>query len=243
MWRILCYHAIPDRSVKQFGEQLRWLKSNGFRFCTVADGVRRRLAMDTDRWLSISFDDGDATVVSNALRQLQIHAIPATLYLTSDYVCSGKVYHASVSSRALSWNQIAEWVVAGYEVGSHTHTHARLSECKPQQIEYEVSVSKQMIEDKLGIEAESFAFPWGQYSAPVVYQIQALGLYRSLATIDRGTMRQFGTLLRRDLIEPNWSLLQVYAYLLWGDSLLYGMHRTLARKTVEMPEEQPASQA
>jgi peptidoglycan/xylan/chitin deacetylase (PgdA/CDA1 family) len=61
----------------------------------------------------------------------------------------------------MSWDQAAELVASGMDVGSHTHTHPVLSSLNEGDQERELAVSKETLEDRLGISVTSLAYPVG----------------------------------------------------------------------------------
>jgi peptidoglycan/xylan/chitin deacetylase (PgdA/CDA1 family) len=156
---------------------------------------------------TVTFDYGDTSAVEVAQPVLAGLGIPACLYLVTDYVAKGHTYRDTSPRPALSWKQIEAWLAAGHELGSHSHTHAPLSRCHPSRVEQELVLSKQIIENHAGVAPRHFSFPWGQWSAAVCAIAGTLGLYETLATIDRGANRAGPAplLLRRDVVDPGWS--------------------------------------
>ena len=65
-WRILTYHGIEPCNANSFRDQLRFLITCGYRFCTVTEALDKFHSGASGLWASIAFDDGDATVWSVA---------------------------------------------------------------------------------------------------------------------------------------------------------------------------------
>jgi len=64
--------------------------------------------------------------------------------------------------RPASWEDLRELVAMGHTVGSHTMNHARLSKIiSPKELEREIIGSVDMIEDKLQVKIDTFAYPFG----------------------------------------------------------------------------------
>lgn len=65
----------------------------------------------------------------------------------------------------MSWEQAREMSSSGMEMGSHTHTHRILSKLSPDEQLEELSTSKRIIEQQLGKEVVSLAYPRGKRDA------------------------------------------------------------------------------
>ncbi len=61
----------------------------------------------------------------------------------------------------MTWSDIRELQAEGIHFGSHTVTHPDLRSLGPDQLEYELGRSKEVLEDRLGLPIESFAYPHG----------------------------------------------------------------------------------
>jgi peptidoglycan/xylan/chitin deacetylase (PgdA/CDA1 family) len=65
------------------------------------------------------------------------------------------------SRRFLNWDEAREMIRGGMAIGSHTHTHAVLSQLEPNQQYEELSKSRAILKEQLGIEADVLAYPVG----------------------------------------------------------------------------------
>jgi peptidoglycan/xylan/chitin deacetylase (PgdA/CDA1 family) len=61
----------------------------------------------------------------------------------------------------LSWSEVREMQGQGIRFGSHTMSHPVLSTLTPERMCWEISGSKKVIEDQLGIDVSAFAYPNG----------------------------------------------------------------------------------
>lgn len=106
----------------------------------------------------VTFDDGTTDFVEHALPVLAAHSVPATIYLATDHVERGVDFvHGG---RPLSWDSLRDALSTGLvTIGSHTHTHALLDRLPPDAAEDELRRSCELIEDRLGVVAEHFAYP------------------------------------------------------------------------------------
>lgn len=84
--------------------------------------------------------------------------------------------------RCMSWAMLCEMQRAGMTIGSHTSTHAILTnECEEKVFE-EAMGSRSTAEQACGAKIEHFAYPDGRFNAAVVRAVAAAG-YRSAYTI------------------------------------------------------------
>jgi len=61
----------------------------------------------------------------------------------------------------LDWNQAAELVQAGWEIGSHGMTHRDLTRLSDSDLETELALSKAIIERRLGVQVKLISYPFG----------------------------------------------------------------------------------
>jgi peptidoglycan/xylan/chitin deacetylase (PgdA/CDA1 family) len=113
----------------------------------------------------ITFDDGTADFVEEALPILVRHQVPATLYVATDFVERGRPFPGCVTP--LSWSALADAVSTGLvTVGSHTDTHALLDRLPAAAVDGELDRSITLIGDRLGVEPRHFAFPKALAGSP-----------------------------------------------------------------------------
>lgn len=62
----------------------------------------------------------------------------------------------------VTWDQLSEMHDNGIEIGAHTQTHPVLSRVPREALESEIAGSKQLIEERLGMQVRSFCYPNGQ---------------------------------------------------------------------------------
>lgn len=116
--------------------------------------------------LAVTFDDGTADFAEHVLPVLVRTGVPVTLYVATDFVERGRSFPHD--GRPLSWAALADAVSTGLvTVGSHTHTHALLDRLPVEQVEDELDRSVKLIEDRLGVAAEHFAYPKALLGSPL----------------------------------------------------------------------------
>jgi peptidoglycan/xylan/chitin deacetylase (PgdA/CDA1 family) len=82
----------------------------------------------------------------------------------------------------MSWDELGGLADRGWEVGSHTCSHPRLTQTDDALLAGELRQSKKRCEEALGGECTSLAYPYGDHDARVVAATGAAG-YRFAATL------------------------------------------------------------
>jgi peptidoglycan/xylan/chitin deacetylase (PgdA/CDA1 family) len=191
---ILCYHQFADSCESNlcmptdvFDRQMKYLKDNGFRvvtFSRLLDFLQYRRAIPNKAVL-ITIDDGYRSVYTHAYPILRKYGYPATLFIYTDIIGVGRV--------ALTWEQLREMKSAGFEIGSHSLSHADLTKPRKdetktaylERVRKELVVSKNIIDKKLGQDTRVFAFPYGRHNADVLRVTKEAG-YEIAASVKRG---------------------------------------------------------
>ncbi len=182
---ILLYHSIDAERAGPYGEwtvtpdrferQLALLADRGFRPITLRQAFGR---LDTtgdlpDLSVVISFDDGLRDFRTGALPVLDRFGFAATLFVVTGHVGGTATWLQSVGEgdRAmLNWSELADIAIHGIELGAHTRTHPQLDLIAPSRARDEIVGSKHDLEDALGGEITSFAYPHG-YATPAIRRI------------------------------------------------------------------------
>ena len=183
--RILMYHSIEDSipndkkglftiSKNNFIEQIKMLSSYSMgRLSNVNDLKAGKLA--------ITFDDGYINNLRIAAPILNEYKVPFVVYVTAGYVKSNnKLYLNPAELRELS-------LFPGATIGGHGMTHRRLSKCNKSELKNELSDSKRYLEDVLGTEIKTMAYPHGDYNASVIESAKEFG-YELCVTTKNGVV-------------------------------------------------------
>jgi peptidoglycan/xylan/chitin deacetylase (PgdA/CDA1 family) len=111
----------------------------------------------------------------------------------------------------LTWDMLAEMHRDGMTIGSHTKTHALLTNESPQKILDETAGSRRELERRLGIKIDHFSYPAGRFDSRVVSAVAGSG-YRFGYTTCR----------HRDRTRP---LLTIPRRVFWQNSCLNAFGR------------------
>lgn len=118
----------------------------------------------------LSFDDGLRNNYFNAAPILEKLGIPATFFIPTNYIdadytsiaqyCLTKTKYAKVIE-LMNSADIIDLSNRGFDIGSHSHSHSRLSKLPYQDLCNEVILSKNILESLLQKECNWFSWPYG----------------------------------------------------------------------------------
>jgi len=118
-----------------------------------------------DDQVSLSFDDGFASVHESALPVLRDEGADATLFLTTGYVGRSNDWPMQPSwvprFRMLDWGQVEALHGAGWAIEAHTVSHPDLRGLSDDALEAELAEADQAIARRLGRPPVGFSFPYG----------------------------------------------------------------------------------
>lgn len=172
---VLMYHAVTaeplhDRGQASvpaplFEEQMMRVRRLGMELVPLTDGVARIAGGCATPLASVVFDDGYVGVHDQALEILRRHHIPATLFVTTQWIGRPAFPWAPPElGRPLTWDEVARLVgEAGCDLGSHTHTHRVLTALTPDDVRQELRTARAIIRERLGMTPTTFAYPYGTY--------------------------------------------------------------------------------
>lgn len=135
-----------------------------------------------ERRVVITFDDGYADFADAALPALQARGLVSTLFLTTGWLAGGPGRTPGPTDRMLSWSQLPELQEAGVELGAHSHSHPQLDTLTRPALRDELGRSKDLLEDALRREVDTFAYPHG-YNGPRVRRATRESGYRAAAAV------------------------------------------------------------
>lgn len=171
---ILMYHTIAEVSHDpnmlsvspvKFAAQLAWLRRRGLHGVAVGTLVAALRAGRARGLVGITFDDGYAAVLANAVPELLRHEFTATVFIITDRIGGINDWDDGTPWPLLSGSQIGELVAAGMEIGSHSATHARLTSLASDGLRAEVHGSRQSLRQLCDADIRGFAYPYGDMNA------------------------------------------------------------------------------
>lgn len=182
---VLCYHAVSESwpaplSVRPdvLEEQLGLLVKRGYRGARFEEVVS---SPPSGKTVVVTFDDAFRSVFEVAAPILERLGLPGNVYVVTD--------HPEEPERPMSWDGIDHWVGtehehelrpmswdqagrladAGWEVGSHTSSHPRLSRVADDaELARQLEASRTELEERLGRPCRTLAYPYGDHDERVV---------------------------------------------------------------------------
>ena len=173
---ILMYHHVEENpivsnyrvSAARFEEQLKLLHDWEYTTITTTMLVNA-ITQGADlppRPVIITFDDGNLDNYTVAYPIMQKYGFTGVLYIPY-YFIGGDGY--------MSVDQIKEMAAAGWEVGSHSLTHAELTTLSPDRLQDEIVESREKLQELLGVPILTFAYPFGEVGSAEVDYVKFAG--------------------------------------------------------------------
>jgi len=164
---ILVYHSIAPAPIdrteslmqkrfridpENFRSQMQYLKDNDYTPITFLHLTEYLLYNKKipEKPIVITFDDGLLNQYENAFPVLKEFDFLATFF-----IYPGITAHRNF----MNWEQLKEIVASGNEIGSHTIIHYDLTKIDDEILQNELTKSKRVLEEKLGINVYTIAYP------------------------------------------------------------------------------------
>lgn len=169
-----------------FARQMGLLRTLGFRGLSMSDAMPYLTGRRAGRIAVLTLDDGYADNLESAAPTLQRHGFTATCYAVSGRVGDQNTWdgeNENIHKPIMSAAQLQAWHAAGMEVGAHTRSHVRLTQCDDTQVNEEIKGSKADLETILGTTVSQFCYPYGDYNDRVVKAVRDAGFSAATTTV------------------------------------------------------------
>ncbi len=239
---ILMYHKIGNPpegsklkklwvSTDMFRRQMDYLKRHHYNPVTFTDlynhwdGIKPLPANP----MVITFDDGYKNNFELALPILKEFGFRATLFVVVQTVGWDNKWHDPASETRIpmvSWDELKGLRDAGWEIGSHTMNHPRLTRLELKEATLEMEKSRRTIEEFLGTAPDTFAYPYGDGEDSVVlrdaakkagYRV-AVGVHAGLWSVEKIKASAYN--LPRVFVRGDESMFDFHLQLTRGKSRL-----------------------
>ena len=162
----------------------------GYRGATFSQAVER----PRGRTVVATFDDAYRSVLTLAAPVLERLGVPGTVFVPTDWAGRGEPMRWPGIDEwvggehehellPMSWDELGELAARGWEVGSHTRSHPRLTELGDERLRDELLASREECAARLG-SCATIAYPYGDQDARVREAARAAG-YRAAAALGR----------------------------------------------------------
>jgi peptidoglycan/xylan/chitin deacetylase (PgdA/CDA1 family) len=174
--RVLAYHEL---SLQQSKDVYR-LQTSVFRQ-HIAEALE--VARQYHTKVEFTFDDADASQIGLAAPILETQGSRGIFFVPVAWI--------GVKVATANWDDLRALITAGHTIGSHSLTHAYLSQCTPFHLHNELIASRAILEDRLGVSIHSISAPGGRWNARVADACMLAGyrdLYISEPTLSKRVM-------------------------------------------------------
>jgi peptidoglycan/xylan/chitin deacetylase (PgdA/CDA1 family) len=187
---VLGYHAVsptwnaplsvtPDALASHLSALLR----RGFRGATFTESV---LDPPHTRTLAVTFDDGFLSVLAHAAPILDEFGLPGTVFVPTAFMGQrqpllwpGVEQWAETpfadELQGMSWSDLRSLADRGWEIGSHTCTHPRLTQLDHERAYTELAESRRECARRLGGTCTAAAYPYGAVNRDVAQAAREAG--------------------------------------------------------------------
>jgi len=177
---IILYHSVNEKNsyysinLKKFFQQMEYLRKN-YKIISIDDVIKfiNGEIYFSKKCVAITFDDGYYDNYSIIYPYLMKFDIPATIFITSNYV-GKEIKHNNKFIKMLSWNDIIKMMNI-ITIGSHTQTHPDLTKINYLMAKAELKNSKKQIERKINKKIHFIAYPFNRYNNKVIKLVKKCG--------------------------------------------------------------------
>jgi O-antigen biosynthesis protein len=199
---VLMYHSIGTTAARkfrrfavpsdEFAAQMDFLAAEGYQPVTAADLAASRSGRPLPpRPVVLTFDDAYTDFYTAALPVLRTHDFSAALYVPTAYVGGTTRFNGSSgegSRPVLSWQALRDIATEGVEVAAHSHTHPQMDRVPAEVVSDEAARSRSLLEDKLGLAVEGFAYPFGYWNRAARAAVAGAGFRYAFAVAELVTV-------------------------------------------------------
>ena len=179
---IFNYHKIeekPDigittRTPDDFYNDIKIILDQGFLPITFQNILDNEVP---DKPIILTFDDGYFSFYKYAFPFLAKNNIPAVVYIPTDFLGKENNWDVQIGLkryRHMNESEVLEISKNNIEIGSHSCSHILLNNMSDEEINYQITNSKNVIEKITGKTVHSLSYPFGRYNFRVVEQIKEL---------------------------------------------------------------------
>ncbi len=220
----MSHRETPD--VKYMERLMQALDQAGFFFLKFQDAVNMIVnKVNTDRpYVAFSFDDGFSECADTICPVLEKYGINGMFFVNPGFIDGDKDYIHWFTNGAMhnpgktpmSWDTLAELIKRGHLVGAHTIDHYNINVDDISELKHQIVDCRSIIEKRLGITCDYFAWPYGQFSDANDNALEiALQTYKYVFSLTdyRHYFSVNGKVINRRHFEPFWPVTHTLYFL------------------------------
>lgn len=219
---ILLYHRVAEAktdprllcvSPENFRRQIKFLKEN-FNIIPLSKMVKDIKEKGfREKSVAITFDDGYADNLRDALPILKKFKVPATIFTTVERVGQSHFYWDRDNFEAgqpLTEEELLELSREPLiEIGAHTLTHPNLANLPEKEQEKEIFEGKIKLEQIINMEISGFAYPFGgknSFNSKTINLVKKAGLEYACANIHERATNWSNIYALPRFVVRNWNI-------------------------------------
>jgi len=157
--------------ISQLEEHIAELTNGEYTLMPLSEMVSRLQSQESFPFQSVgvSIDDAYLSVYTDAWPRFKKAGIPFTVFVATDPIDQGYKHY-------MSWAQIREMAADPLvTIASQTATHLHMNDSTAEQNAADLALSNQRFQDELGFVPNLIAYPYGEFSTPVIEVVKKAG--------------------------------------------------------------------
>lgn len=178
--------------------------------------------------IAFTFDDGWRDCYTQIAPQLEKYGVNAMFFINPGFADAADrsdiayIENFTVNTtkspgkHPMTWSQIKELQQRGFLFGAHTIDHYCINNDNMKELEHQIGDCRKMIEDKLGVPCEYFAFPYGRLEHANPKSIDIACKYYKYVFSQSDYKHYFsygGKVINRRHFEPFWPIKHILYFL------------------------------
>lgn len=205
---------------------MRSLSDAGFHFLKFEDAVKMIDAkIQPDKpYVAFSFDDGFSECADTICPVLEDYGVNAMFFVNPGFIEGDDNYIYNFTNNVMnnpgktpmSWDTLSNLIKRGHLVGAHTIDHYMINTNDIKELTHQIVDCKIIIENKLSIKCDCFAWPFGRFDHTNTKAIEiACNTYSHVFSLtDHNHYFSFdGNVMNRRHFEPFWPIKHIMYFL------------------------------
>lgn len=222
---MICRGVPDEASKKYFSYQLKELsRYAGFIKIEEAVSLIKNGEVVDRPLVAFTFDDGFQECHSMIAPVLEDFGVNAAFFINPNFAEGDDSYIKEFTNKnvrtpgkyPMRWNNIKELSDRGHIIGAHTMDHYLINDTNLPVLELQIGQCKSVIENKLSVPCEYFAFPYGRLEHANLLSINIACKYYKYVFSQSDYRHYFsyeGRVINRRHFEPFWPVSHVYYFL------------------------------